>query len=206
MNISIFGSGYVGLVAATCFSDAGHRVMCADIDSDRIAKLNKGISPIYEPGIEDLLLRNLEKQTLAFTTDSAAAVEFGEVIFIAVGTPTAFDGATDISQVVAVANAIGNTMITEKIIVNKSTAPVGTVDNICAIIAKRLEIRSLAVSFDVCSNPEFMKEGSAIEDFTRAARIVVGCDSERARAALKRCYAPSNPRQAKLIFLDPPSA
>jgi UDPglucose 6-dehydrogenase len=168
--------------------------------------INHGNSPIYEPGLEPLLRRNLAHGTLSVTTDAKTAIDFAELIFIAVGTPTASDGTTDISQVISVAETIGKNISEPKIVVNKSTSPVGTTDRIREIITAKIKQRRLTIKFDVCSNPEFMKEGSAIEDFTRAARIVVGCESDHAKEALRRCYAPYNRRQEKFLFMDPRSA
>jgi len=206
MKITIFGAGYVGLVTGACFADVGHHVMVVDVDRSKIDALNNGQVPIYEPGLEPMVARNHEEGRLHFTTDAAQGVEFGELLFIAVGTPPAEDGSADLRYVLDVAKAIGEHMQSYKVVVIKSTVPVGTVDRVRAVIGEALRGRDVEVSFDVCSNPEFLKEGSAIEDFTRAARIVVGTDSERVRELMRECYAPYNRKRDKMIFMDPRSA
>ncbi|GAA0556592.1 UDP-glucose dehydrogenase family protein [Halomonas salifodinae] len=201
MKITVFGSGYVGLVTAACLADVGHEVLCMDVDKARIARLRDGEVPIHEPGLEPMIRANLEARRLAFTRDLDAAVSFGLLQFIAVGTPSGPDGGADLSQVLAVAQGIGERMTDYKVVINKSTVPVGSADRVAATIGAALEARGEAIDFDVCSNPEFLKEGAAIEDFTHAARIVVGTDSPRVEALMRECYAPYIRLQEKLIFM-----
>ncbi|PXX97670.1 UDP-glucose dehydrogenase family protein [Halomonas sp. LBP4] len=202
MRITIFGTGYVGLVTGTCLADVGHDVLCVDVDSDKIARLRDGEIPIYEPGLESMVRHNAEAGRLQFTTDARQAVEFGQLQFIAVGTPPDEDGSADLQYVLAVATTIGEHMGEYKVIVDKSTVPVGTADQVRDSVAKALAARGEAVDFDVCSNPEFLKEGNAIEDFTHGARIVVGTDSERVKVLMRECYAPYIRLQEKLMFMD----
>jgi UDPglucose 6-dehydrogenase len=202
MHISIFGTGYVGLVTGACLADVGHHVMCVDVDAGKIAKLRDGVIPLYEPGLEPLVTRNAAEGRLRFTTDAAAAVAFGELQFIAVGTPPDEDGSADLQYVLAVARTIGTHMDGYKVVVDKSTVPVGTADRVRETIAAVLAERCLALPFDVCSNPEFLKEGAAIEDFTKSARIVVGTDAEAVRARMRECYAPYSRNHDKLMFMD----
>jgi len=190
MKISVFGSGYVGLVASACLADVGHDVMCMDIDPQRIARLQAGEVPIHEPGLGLLIEANLRARRLHFSSDAAQAVAFADMLFIAVGTPPDEDGAADLQYVLAVARDIGRYMHGYKVVVGKSTVPVGTGENVRASIAAELAARGLTLPFDVCSNPEFLKEGAAIEDFTRGARIVVGTDSEQVKRLMRECYAP----------------
>ena len=206
MKITVFGTGYVGLVTGTCLADAGHEVLCVDVDSAKVAALQAGQIPIYEPGLEALVVKNHGEGRLSFTTDAAQAVAFGTLQFIAVGTPPDEDGSADMKYVLAVAETIGKHMNDYRLVVNKSTVPVGTADRVRQRIRQVLEQRADALEFDVCSNPEFLKEGSAIEDFTRGARIIVGTDSERVRELMRECYAPYNRRQEKLMFMDVRSA
>ncbi|MBN1856845.1 MAG: UDP-glucose/GDP-mannose dehydrogenase family protein [Dehalococcoidia bacterium] len=206
MNITVFGTGYVGLVVGACLADGGHDVVCVDVDESRVAALQNGKVPIYEPGLESMVGRTLAEGHLQFTTDTARAVEFGQLLFIAVGTPPDDDGSVDLNQVLDVAAAIGKHMQTCQVIVIKSTVPVGTADTVRDVITLALARRGVELSFDVCSNPEFLKEGSAIEDFTRAARIVVGTDSVRVREVMLECYAPYNRKQYKMVFMDVRSA
>ena len=206
MNITIFGSGYVGLVTGTCLADVGHRVICVDIDEEKVARLNEGIIPIYEPGLEELVKKNKAAGRIEFTTDAARAVDFGLLQFIAVGTPSDEDGSADLKHVLKVAETIGRHMHDYKIIIDKSTVPVGTASKVQRTIANELEQRGLALEFDVCSNPEFLKEGAAIEDFTRGSRIIVGTDSERVKQAMQECYGPYNRQRDKLMFLGIRSA
>lgn len=206
MRITIFGSGYVGLVTGACLADVGHDVICVDIDADKIAALNAGQVPIHEPGLETIIRHNLDAGRLRFTTDAARAVEFGLLQFIAVGTPPDEDGSADLRYVLEVARTIATHMEDYKVVVDKSTVPVGTAEKVRATVADTLASRGAEIDFDVCSNPEFLKEGAAIEDFSRGSRIVVGTDSERVRQAMKTCYAPYNRLQEKLIFMDIRSA
>lgn len=206
MKITVFGSGYVGLVTGACLADVGHHVICVDVDQGKIDALKNGVIPIYEPGLEDMVLRNHQEKRLDFTTDASLGVAFGEIQIIAVGTPPDEDGSADLKYVLAVAETIGTHMTEAKIIVDKSTVPVGTADKVAAKIAQVLESRGVALDFDVCSNPEFLKEGAAIEDFTKGARIVVGTDSEHVRRKMRECYAPYSRNHDKLIFMDVRSA
>ncbi|MCE8018912.1 UDP-glucose/GDP-mannose dehydrogenase family protein [Halomonas sp. MCCC 1A11036] len=202
MNVTVFGTGYVGLVTGACLADVGHDVMCMDIDADKIAGLGRGEIPIYEPGLEAMVKQNVAAGRLHFTTDAAKAVAFGRLQFIAVGTPPDEDGSADLQYVLAVAKSIGEHMDDYKVIINKSTVPVGTADKVRVDVRNALEARGQQVDFDVCSNPEFLKEGAAIEDFTQGARIVVGTDSERVKALMRECYAPYNRLRDKLMFMD----
>ncbi|HDS1745549.1 MULTISPECIES: UDP-glucose/GDP-mannose dehydrogenase family protein [Pseudomonas] len=202
MKISVFGSGYVGLVASACLADVGHDVTCMDIDPQRIARLNAGEVPIHEPGLGLLIEANLRAQRLHFSTDAAQAIAFAQVLFIAVGTPPDEDGAADLQYVLAVARDIGRHMEGYKVVVGKSTVPVGTGEKVQATIKAELAARGLAIPFDVCSNPEFLKEGAAIEDFTRGARIVVGTGSEQVKRLMRECYAPYNRHHDKLMFMS----
>ncbi|WP_110691138.1 UDP-glucose dehydrogenase family protein [Salinicola endophyticus] len=206
MRITIFGTGYVGLVTGACLADAGHEVMCMDIDEHKVARLKRGEIPIYEPGLEALVTENVTHGRLTFTTDAREAVAFGTLQFIAVGTPPDEDGSADLQYVLAVARSIGEHMDAYKVVVDKSTVPVGTADRVHEAIAETLAGRGVELPFDVCSNPEFLKEGAAIEDFTHGARIVVGTDAERVKTLMRECYAPYNRRAEKLMFMDVRSA
>lgn len=201
MKISIFGSGYVGLVAAACLADVGHEVVCMDVDEARVVGLNEGEMPIFEPGLRELVQANVHAGRLSFSTDSAQAVNHGALLFIAVGTPPGEDGGADLCHVLAVAEIIGRHMAADKVVVNKSTVPVGTAEKVERTIRAGLERRAERLDVEVCSNPEFMKEGTAIQDFTRGARIVVGTDSERVRGLMRECYAPYNRNHDKLMFM-----
>lgn len=206
MKITIFGTGYVGLVTGVCLADVGHQVICVDIDEAKIEGLKAGKIPIYEPGLESLVKRNFEEGRLDFTCDALKGVGFGELQFISVGTPPDEDGSADLQYVLSVAKTIGQHMNSAKIIVDKSTVPVGTADKVRDVIAAELKFRDANLEFDVCSNPEFLKEGAAIEDFTRGARIIVGTDSEIVRLKMRECYAPYNRNHDKLMFMDVRSA
>lgn len=206
MKITIFGSGYVGLVTGTCLADVGHEVMCVDVDEGKIARLNNGEVPIYEPGLEPMLKKNMEAGRLHFTTDAAKAVKFGRLQFVAVGTPPDEDGSADLKYVLKVAETIATHMDEYKVIVDKSTVPVGTADKVTATVRNTLRERGADLEFDVCSNPEFLKEGAAVEDFSKGARIIVGTDSERVKKAMRECYAPYNRNHEKLMFMDVRSA
>ena len=186
MNITVMGTGYVGLTVGTCLAELGNTVTCVDIDKKKIGGLNKGIIPIYEPGLAELVRRNVEKERLAFTTDSAEAIASGEVIFIAVGTPPGKDERADLRYVLAAAKEIGQKINGYKVIVTKSTVPVGTGDLVADTIRQH---RKTAIDFDVVSNPEFLREGEAVNDFLNPDRIVVGTTSERARKAMEKLYA-----------------
>jgi UDPglucose 6-dehydrogenase len=206
MKLSIFGTGYVGLVTAACFADVGHDVLCIDIDEARIALLKQGQVPIFEPGLKEMVARNAQNGRLRFSTDAPDGIKFAELIFIAVGTPPNGDGSADLSHVLAVARTIGEHIDGHKIVVGKSTVPVGTADMVVDVIASTLKARGVDHPFDVCSNPEFLKEGSAIEDFTRPARIIIGTNSESVLKTLHDCYAPYNRNHDKLMSMDVRSA
>ena len=202
MRITIFGTGYVGLVTGTCLADVGHDVMCMDVDAGKIARLEQGEIPIYEPGLEGLVRSNVDAGRLTFTTDPAAAVAFGTLQIIAVGTPPDEDGSADLQYVLSVAETIGQHMADYKVVVNKSTVPVGTADRVRERVASALAARGEPIEFDVCSNPEFLKEGAAIEDFTHGARIVVGTDSDRVKTLMRECYGPYIRLHDKLMFME----
>lgn len=206
MKITVFGSGYVGLVTGACLADVGHSVMCIDIDENKIAGLNNGVVPIYEPGLEELILNNMEAGRLSFSTDAALGVRHGYLQFIAVGTPPDEDGKADLQYVLTVARTIGRHMESDKLIIDKSTVPVGTADKVRSTVGEELSQRGLELAFDVCSNPEFLKEGAAIDDFTKGARIIVGTDSPKVEDAMRHCYGPYNRNHDKLMFMDIRSA
>jgi len=206
MRITIFGSGYVGLVTGACFANVGNQVVCVDIDQDKVDALNNGQIPIYEPGLDSYISQSLADGSLGFTTDAAAAVAHGEMIFIAVGTPPEEDGSADLQYVLQVADTIGQFMDDFKVVVNKSTVPVGTADKVSDRLQQALDQRGLDLGFDVASNPEFLKEGAAIADFTRPDRIVVGTDSTEVEVMMQELYAPYNRQRDKLIFMDLRSA
>ena len=206
MRITIFGSGYVGLVTGACFANVGNQVVCVDIDQAKVDALNNGQIPIYEPGLDSYISQSLADGSLSFTTDAAAAVAHGEMIFIAVGTPPEEDGSADLQYVLQVADTIGQFMDDFKVVVNKSTVPVGTADKVSDRLQQALDQRGLDLGFDVASNPEFLKEGAAIADFTRPDRIVVGTDSTAVEAMMQELYAPYNRQRDKLIFMDLRSA
>jgi UDPglucose 6-dehydrogenase len=201
MKIAVIGSGYVGLVVGTCFADTGNRITCVDVNEDKIARLQRGEVPIYEPGLEELIQRNVAEGRLTFSTDIASAIQKCQVIFIAVGTPQDEDGSADLRHVIAVAHAIGTHMQDYKTVVLKSTVPVGTNKKVSAAIASKTKH-----PFDVVSNPEFLKEGAAIEDFTKPDRVVVGVESERGRKVMEELYAPYLRTGKPLLVMDPPSA
>ena len=206
MRITIFGSGYVGLVTGACFANVGNQVVCVDIDQAKVDALNNGQIPIYEPGLDSYISQSLTDGSLSFTTDAAAAVAHGEMIFIAVGTPPEEDGSADLQYVLQVADTIGQFMDDFKVVVNKSTVPVGTADKVSDRLQQALDQRGLDLGFGVASNPEFLKEGAAIADFTRPDRIVVGTDSTAVEAMMQELYAPYNRQRDKLIFMDLRSA
>jgi UDPglucose 6-dehydrogenase len=201
MKVGVIGTGYVGLVLGAGLSDIGNDVICADIDAEKIARLKRGEVPIYEPGLEPLVVRNLEDGRLSFTDDVALAVRESDVIFIAVGTPPGEDGSADLQHVLSVAETIGRNMDGEKVVVTKSTVPVGTAEKV------RAAIRAVTDQpVHVCSNPEFLKEGAAVDDFMKPDRVVVGVDSERAREVLEQLYAPFVRTGNPILFMDIPSA
>jgi UDPglucose 6-dehydrogenase len=206
MNISIIGSGYVGLVAAACFSEMGNKVVCVDIDEQKVAQLQKGIIPIYEPALKPLVQENYNKGSLLFSAKIEDALENSEVVFIAVGTPMGEDGSADLQYVLQVAKEIGEQMTDSLIVVNKSTVPVGTADKVRVEIEKALNKRELQIDFDVVSNPEFLKEGSAVDDFMRPDRVVVGADNEKSLQKMKQLYAPFTFNHDRFIGMDIRSA
>lgn len=208
MKISIFGTGYVGLVSGACFAEVGHEVVCIDVNPVKIDNLRKGILPIWEPGLEALVERNVKEGRLSFTTDSAHAVHHGQIQFIAVGTPPDEDGSADMQYVLEVAESIATNMVDYKVIVNKSTVPVGTADKVANIINAVLTARPAegVPLFDVVSNPEFLKEGAAVNDFLKPDRIIIGTRSERARAIMCELYEPFNRNHDRTLFMDVLSA
>jgi len=206
MKITIFGSGYVGLVTGACLSDAGNDVMCVDIDAQKIAQLNDGVVPIYEPGLDELIRINKEAGRITFTTDIDSGVAHGLFQFIAVGTPPDEDGSADLQYVLAVAKSIGERLAEYRVVIDKSTVPVGTADKVHAAIQKELDLRGVNHEFDVVSNPEFLKEGDAIGDFMKPDRIVVGTDNPRTSELLKTLYAPFNRNHDRMIVMDIRSA
>ena len=202
MNITIFGSGYVGLVTAACFADVGNDVLCVDVDEKKIAMLLRGESPIYEPGLAELLKENVAAGRIRFTTSAAEGVAHGLYQFIAVGTPPAEDGSADMKYVLAVANSIGQHMAEYKVVISKSTVPVGTADKVQQAIKDQLATRKLNIGYDVVSNPEFLKEGAAITDFMKPDRIVCGVATDKAGDLMHALYAPFNRNHDKLIVMD----
>jgi UDPglucose 6-dehydrogenase len=206
MDITIHGTGYVGLVTGACIADSGTKVLCVDIDERKVEMLNRGEIPIFEPGLDSIVRRNMAKGTLRFTTDVAEGVAFGLIQMIAVGTPPDEDGSADMQYVLAVAESIGSNMSEYKVVVTKSTVPVGTADRVSGVIAAQLGGRSETIPFDVVSNPEFLKEGAAISDFMKPDRIIIGTDSETAEGHLRKLYEPFNRNHDRLVVLDVRSA
>ncbi|MBU2466131.1 MAG: UDP-glucose/GDP-mannose dehydrogenase family protein, partial [Bacteroidetes bacterium] len=206
MKISIVGTGYVGLVTGTCFSEVGIDVHCVDIDKTKVDNLNKGIIPIYEPGLEEMVARNVEKKRLFFTTDLASTLNGCDVIFSAVGTPPDEDGSADLKYVLDVAREVGRHMEDYMLIVTKSTVPVGTAEKVRKAVQEELDKRGVNIPFDVASNPEFLKEGAAVDDFLKPDRIVVGIDSERAQKIMEKLYKPFTMNGHPVIFMDITSA
>ena len=206
MKISIIGSGYVGVVSGACLAELGNDVMCLDVDAAKIDMLRRGEVPIHEPGLEALVRRNSAAGRLRFTTDAAESVAHGEVQFIAVGTPPQEDGAADLQYVIAAARSIGRHMDGYRLVVNKSTVPVGTADKVRAAIREELALRNRHYEFSMVSNPEFLKEGAAIDDFMRPDRIVIGVDNERAAQTMRAIYAPIQRNHERMIVMDIPSA
>lgn len=206
MKIAIVGTGYVGLVTGTCFSEMGIEVTCVDVQESKIENLKKGLVPIYEPGLEEMVLRNYNAGRLKFTTDLKECLDEVEVVFSAVGTPPDEDGSADLRYVLEVARTIGHNMNKYILVVTKSTVPVGTAKKVKAVIQEELDKRNLHLDFDVASNPEFLKEGSAIDDFMKPDRVVVGTESEKARCIMERLYKPFMMNKYRLIFTDIPSA
>lgn len=206
MKVSIFGTGYVGLVTGACLADVGHDVICVDVDEDKVAKLNQGIIPIYEPGLESIVSSNFKQGNLRFTTKAEDAIAHAKLQFIAVGTPPDEDGSADLQYVLKVAETIATHMSDEKIIIDKSTVPVGTGDKVSAKVAEVLKARGVELAYDVVSNPEFLKEGAAVGDFMKPDRIVVGVSREESKAPMRELYAPFNRNHDKVLFMDVRSA
>ena len=206
MRITIFGSGYVGLVTGACFAEMGNSVLCIDIDEAKVAGLSQGVIPIFEPGLEAMVKDNMIKGHLGFATDIETGVQHGEIIFIAVGTPSDEDGSADLQYVLAVAQSIGEHMQAETIVIDKSTVPVGTGDQVKEKIAEVLAARDANIPFHVVSNPEFLKEGAAISDFMKPDRVVIGSDSAYAAQKLEDLYAPFNRNHDKIVHMDVRSA
>ena len=206
MNIAIVGTGYVGLVSGTCFAEMGVHVTCVDVDAQKIEKLKNGIMPIYEPGLEELVKRNVGFERLRFTTDLTEVLDDVEVVFSAVGTPPDEDGSADLKNVLAVARQFGQHINKYTILVTKSTVPVGTAQKVKAAIQEELDKRGVDIPFDVASNPEFLKEGAAIKDFMSPDRVVVGTESEKAKEVMTRLYKPFLINNFRVIFMDIPSA
>lgn len=206
MNISVIGTGYVGLVTGACLADMGNHVFCLDVDAAKVAELNAGRIPIYEPGLESVVARNREAGRLSFSTDVAASVAHGALQLIAVGTPPGEDGSADLQYVLAAAREIGRRMDGYRVIVNKSTVPVGTADRVRAVVQEELDRRGQGIEFSVVSNPEFLKEGAAVEDFMRPDRIIVGSDDARATALLRELYAPFQRNHERLMVMGVRSA
>jgi UDPglucose 6-dehydrogenase len=202
VRITVFGTGYVGLVTGTCFADVGNDVICVDIDARRIDRLNSNDVPIFEPGLAEMVGRNLRAGRLHFTTDSPQAVRHGELTFICVGTPPEADGSSDLRAVESVARAIGDEMIEYTVVVTKSTVPVGTSDRVAALIGERQRLRGVQLPFDIVSNPEFLKEGAAIDDFMKPDRILVGSGSRKAIELMREIYAPFNRNHSRLMVMD----
>ena len=202
MNIAIVGTGYVGLVSGTCFAEMGAHVTCVDVDANKIQKLKDGIMPIYEPGLEELVKRNVGFERLKFTTDLTEVLDDVEVVFSAVGTPPDEDGSADLKYVLAVARQFGQNIKKYTILVTKSTVPVGTAKKVKAAIQEELDKRGVDVPFDVASNPEFLKEGAAIKDFMSPDRVVVGTESEKAKEVMTRLYRPLMLQNFRVIFMD----
>jgi len=206
MKVCVIGAGYVGLVAGTCFAESGNDVICVDVNDEKVESLKKGIIPIYEPGLKELVLRNSGEGRLAFTTDLASSIKASLINFIAVGTPPGEDGSADLQHVLEVARTIGREMESFKIIVDKSTVPVGTADKVRAAVKEEQAKRGVSIEFDVVSNPEFLKEGAAIDDFMKPDRVVIGTDNVRTAEIMKELYSPFMRKSNRLITMDIRSA
>jgi len=206
MNITVIGSGYVGLVSGTCFAEMGNIVTCVDINKQKIESLKKGIVPIFEPGLAPMVLKNIEKNNLLFSTSLKESIQDATIVFIAVGTPMGEDGSADLQYVKAVAKEIGQSMTKKLFVVDKSTVPVGTADKVKEVIQKELDKRNVSIEFDVVSNPEFLKEGAAINDFMKPDRVVIGADSEIAFKKMKELYSPFFRSHDRFITMDIRSA
>ncbi|MDB9862710.1 UDP-glucose/GDP-mannose dehydrogenase family protein [Litorivicinus sp.] len=201
MKLAVIGTGYVGLVTGACFAEMGNHVVCVDVDQEKLVRLKRGEIPIYEPGLGEIVQRNFARGSLEFTDDSKAALDGTQVAMIAVGTPPGDDGSADLRYVLEVARGLGEHMTDYLVIADKSTVPVGTADKVSEEILRALEVRGVDIAYDVVSNPEFLKEGAAIEDFMRPDRIVLGTDSDRARELLSELYEPFSRTRDKLIFM-----
>ena len=206
MNITVIGSGYVGLVSGTCFAEKGHKVICVDIDPIKVEKLNRGFIPIFEPGLKAMVLKNVKNKNLFFTTELHEALKSSEIAFIAVGTPMGDNGSADLQYVLTVAKSIGQSMQKKLVVVDKSTVPIGTADKVKMIIQKELDLRNSDLQFAVVSNPEFLKEGAAITDFMKPDRVVIGTDSDFAKEKMKQLYQPFCTISNRLIYMDIRSA
>jgi len=206
MNISVIGTGYVGLVTGTCFSEMGNNVICVDIDEKKVSDLKKGIIPIYEPGLEKMVLKNHEIGTLNFTTDIKEALDETDICFIAVGTPMGEDGSADLQYVLAVAKSIGENMSHHMYVIDKSTVPVGTADKVRATIQEALDKRGSDLTFDIISNPEFLKEGAAVADFMKPDRVVIGADNDNALEVMRELYSPFTHSRERFVTMDIRSA
>ncbi|HWW21901.1 MAG TPA: nucleotide sugar dehydrogenase, partial [Steroidobacteraceae bacterium] len=206
MKVTIFGSGYVGLVTGACLADTGNHVVCVDIDASKVERLNRGEVPIHEPGLDVLIKRNREAGRMEFTTDSARGIEHGLFQLIAVGTPPDEDGSADLRHVLSVARAIGTHLTRYAIVITKSTVPVGTADRVRMEVHSALAARGAAVEFDVVSNPEFLKEGAALDDFMKPDRVVVGTDNPRTTELMRALYEPYTRNHDRLVVMDIRSA
>lgn len=206
MNVTVVGTGYVGLVSGTCLAEVGNHVLCIDIDQSKIDRLNNGEIPIYEPGLEELVKKNVQAGRLSFSSDIKQGVDYGSIIFIAVGTPPDEDGSADLKYVLAVASDIGKHMNDYRVVVTKSTVPVGTADKVKNAVNTALQEKGSTTSFSVVSNPEFLKEGAAVDDFLKPDRIVVGAEDERAIQLMRDLYAPFNRNHERTIIMDIRSA
>ena len=206
MNIAVVGTGYVGLVSGACFADIGVNVTCVDIDKNKIERLQKGEIPIYEPGLDEIVIKNVKAGRLRFTTSLAEILDEQQIIFSAVGTPPDEDGSADLKYVLQVARTIGQHINKYVVVVTKSTVPVGTAEKVKRAIREELEKRNVDVPFDVASNPEFLKEGNAIKDFMSPDRVVIGVESDKARKLLTKLYKPFLLNNFRVIFMDIPSA
>ncbi len=201
MKLAVVGTGYVGLVTGACFAEMGHSVTCVDIDVEKVAKLKQGWMPIYEPGLKQIVLRNFEEGRLLFTTSLAEAMVDTEIIFIAVGTPPGDDGSADLQHVLGVATEVGRNLSDYTVVVTKSTVPVGTAEKVKAAVSQQLEKRGADVAYDVVSNPEFLKEGAAVDDFMKPDRIVVGVDSDRSRDSMRELYKDFSRNHDRILFM-----
>ena len=206
MNITVIGTGYVGLVSGTCLAEVGNHVLCVDIDESKIERLNNGEIPIYEPGLDALVKKNVQEGRLSFSSNIKDGVDYGTILFIAVGTPPDEDGSADLKHVLAVASDIGRHMDDYRVVVTKSTVPVGTADKVRDAVNSAHQAKGGSIDFSVVSNPEFLKEGAAVEDFLKPDRIVVGADDERAIELMRDLYAPFNRNHERTIIMDIRSA